>query len=253
MHEALSHLDFLLLLDHLPTVTAGRADIFMPTTAPAESAGTFVNQEGRMLPFASVFDPGTPIRVTGDGDHPPRTFDPVTPGSDPRPAWAILCELQGRTAPLASIRREMEKEDPRFTGLAGLDPEGTGRRVTGDGRMPVEPPSSQRKAEPGSGLRVLAMECLYGSEAIASFSPVLDPVRPEPHVWMHLDDASRLGLAAGETVRMTSDLGRTTATLRLSTAMAPGLLLVPRLRGTPLEIFVPGGGSRNCQVEKEEP
>jgi NADH-quinone oxidoreductase subunit G len=250
MHEALSHLDFLLLLDYLPTVSAERADIFLPTTVPAESAGTFVNQEGRMLPFASVFDPGTPIRITGDGDHPPRTFEPVTPGSDPRPAWAVLCELQGRSASLASIRRELEKADPRFTGLTELDPEGTGRRVTGDGRMPAEL-SSPDSSAPGEGLRLLAMEHLSGSEAIASFSPVLDPVRPEPHVWMHLDDAFRLGLAAGETVRMTSDLGKTTAVLRLSAAMAPGLVLVPRLRGTPLEIFVPGSGLRNCLVEKE--
>jgi NADH-quinone oxidoreductase subunit G len=251
MHEALSHLEWLLVLDYLPTVTAGRADIFLPTTAPAESAGTFINQEGRMLAFASVFDPGTPIGVTGDGGHPPRTFEPVTPGSEPRPAWTVLRELRGRSDSLASIRQELEKADPRFTGLADLDPEGTGRRVTGDGRMPAEPPPSRRPAEPGNGLRLLAMECLFGSEAIAAFSPVLDPVRPEPHIWLHLDDASRLGLAAGETVRLTSDLGRTTATLRLSTAMAPGLVLVPRLRGTPLEIFVPGRSPRSCRVEME--
>jgi NADH-quinone oxidoreductase subunit G len=251
MHEALSHLECLLVLDYLPTVAADRADIFLPTLVPAESAGTFVNQEGRMLPFASVFDPGTPIQVTGDGDHPPRTFEPATPGGEPRPAWAVLCGLQGRSASIASIRRELEEIDPRFTGLSELDPEEGGRRVSVDGGMPPVPPPSLLKTESEKGLRLLAVESLFGSEAIASFSPVLDPVRPEPHIRMHPDDASRLGLAAGETVRLTSDFGQTTAAVRLSAAMAPGLVLVPRLRGTPLEIFVPGGGLRSCVVEKE--
>ena len=123
--------------------------------------------------------------------------------------------------------------------------------MTGTGDVPAAPPPSLPQEEPEKGLRLLATECLYGSEAIASFSPVLDPVRPDPHVLLHPDDASRLGVAAGETIRLTSDLGPTTATVRLSAAMSPGLVVVPRLRGTPLEIFVAGSGPRGCRVAKE--
>jgi NADH-quinone oxidoreductase subunit G len=233
---ALSRLEWLLAIDYLPTGTVRRADLFLPSTAPAESAGTYINHEGRMLPFASVYDPGVPLRVTGGGDHPPRTFETGTPGNDPRWAWAILCELQGRPAALALERRELESCDPRFSGLAALDPEGRGRRVTASATtVPAVPP-----AGPGSTdgpLRLLATENLFGSGAIAAFSRHLDDVRPAPYAWLHVDDAARLGLAAGETVRVTTDAGAAAATLRLTSAMAPGLVVVARRRGTPQKVF----------------
>jgi NADH-quinone oxidoreductase subunit G len=83
---ALSRLELLVVLDCVSSEAVQRADIFLPTTVPAEGAGTFVNFEGRLLPFASAFAPGVPIRETGGGDHPPRSFTGGTPGDQPHPS-----------------------------------------------------------------------------------------------------------------------------------------------------------------------
>ena len=248
--EILAGLEMLITLDYLPTATARRADIFLPTTAPAESAGVFINHEGRMLPFAAVYNPGTPIAITGGGDHPPRTFEALTPGSAPRQAWAVLGALLAKPASLDQLRHDLAAADARFAGLGALIPGETGRRVAGGGEAPHA--SRPPKAATAKGLRLLAMESLFASEAIAAFSPVLDEVRPAPQVIVHADDAARLGLAAGETVRLITDLGQASAILRLSTEMASGIVLAPRLRGTALELFVPGGEIRNCRLEREE-
>ncbi|NIQ93325.1 MAG: molybdopterin-dependent oxidoreductase, partial [Desulfuromonadales bacterium] len=100
----LSRLETLVVVDALPTAAARQADIFLPAAAPAEAAGTYVNNEGRLLPFTTVIAPGVPISVTGHGDHPPRTFDKDTPGSEPLPDWAILDALRGEHRSLEAIR-----------------------------------------------------------------------------------------------------------------------------------------------------
>jgi NADH-quinone oxidoreductase subunit G len=276
MRLALAKLDLLIVLDCLGTITAAQAHLLLPTRVPAESAGTFVNQEGRMLPLSAVYEPGVPIQITGDGDHPPRIFEAITPGSEPRPGWEIIGALLGQNLSLQTVRQQLESADPRFAGLSTLDPEGTGRRVTGSpplekgtqtaglkdsggfaststDEIPPAPLYKGGKSEPErDGLRLLAIASLYGSEAIAAFSPVLDDVRPQPHALLHVDDAARLGLAAGETVRLHTDIGEATAVLELSTIIPPGLVLVPRLRGTQLAIFVPGGPLLPCRLSREE-
>jgi NADH-quinone oxidoreductase subunit G len=81
---ALSRLELLVVLDSIPSEAAQRADIFLPTTVPAEGAGTFVNHEGRMLPFTAAFAAGIPIRETGGGNHPPRSFTGGTSATSSR-------------------------------------------------------------------------------------------------------------------------------------------------------------------------
>ncbi len=247
---ALSRLKLLAALDYLPTEAARRADIFLPTTAPAESAGTFVNFEGRMLPFSTVFDPGVPIEITGGGDHPPRIFEARTPGSFPRPAWAALAALRGASVSLARIRRDLAGADERFAGLASLEG-GEGRRVRGAGSVPEPAPEPLKHPPTEGALRLVATESLFGSEAIASFAPVLDPVRPAPQVWLHAEDGARLGIADGEAVCLRTDLGDVRVAVRLCDAMAPGIVVVPRLRGSELEIFIPGT-PRDCLIVKGE-
>ncbi|MBE0599671.1 MAG: molybdopterin-dependent oxidoreductase, partial [Desulfuromonadales bacterium] len=247
--KALAKLELLVVLDCLPTATAAQADLFLPTTVPAESAGTYVNNEGRMLPFASVFEPGIPLQVTGGGDHPPRHFELLTPGSEPRPAWAALAAIGGETISLTKIRLCLEREDARFAGLHRLDPQGTGQRVAGG--LPAPPAEAPAPAGHGDALRLLATAHLFGSEALAACSPVLDEMRPAPYLLLHVDDAARLGLVAGDRVRLTTGIGEAIAILQLSSAMPPGLVIAPRLRGTPLELFVPGVPLPPCRLEKE--
>ncbi|BCR03384.1 NADH-quinone oxidoreductase [Desulfuromonas versatilis] len=247
---ALSRVDYTLVLDSLPTRTAHKAEAFLPSRATAETAGSFVNFEGRMLAFEKVFEPGLPIRVTGGGSHPPRSFARGTPGDQPRPAWAILAELLGRPADLAAIRAEIETADPRFAGLGKLSVESEGIRVQGAGQLPPPAEAPLPHCEPGGTLRLFAVESLFGSEPLASFSAPLEAVRPAPWVLLHPEDAARFGLNEGDAARLGTERGHAEVTVRLAAAMAPGAAFVPRLFGTALESFVPGSGHLDCTLEK---
>jgi len=249
---ALARLETLVVLDALPTRAARRADILLPTTVPAEGDGTFLSQEGRLLPFASVFSPGLPLQATGGGDHPPRSFAAETPGSLPRPAWAVLAALLGHPVALPPLRQEMATHDPRFAPLAGLGPEGEGARIAGPG-APAPPEARAASDLPAGSLPLLPVEAPYGSELLSSLSPPLAAVTPEPHLLLHADDAAHLGLAAGERIRLTTPRGELVLVLRTSARMAPGVALLPRLRGTVAEPFLPGAGPIPCSIEKEGP
>ncbi len=87
---ALGHLELLVSFDSTPNLAAQRADIFLPTRANAEMAGSYVNNEGRLQAFLPVIDPGVPIRETGAGNHPPREFSQTTPGSCSRARLAVV-------------------------------------------------------------------------------------------------------------------------------------------------------------------
>ncbi len=252
VEAALARLEFLAVLDCLPGQAARRADLLLPTRVAAESSGTFVNQEGRLQAFAPVFTPGIPIRETGAGDHPPRTFPAETPGAQPRTAWALLAALTGAERSLAEVRRELAAADPRLAPLAVVVAEDGGHRLAASGPAPDAPPEPFPHCVPEGTLRLLPVESLFGSELLASLSAPLDPVRPEPRVLLHDDDARRLGLAAGDRARLTTSLGQVEVRVALTSRMAPGLALVPRLRGSALEAFVPAGPPLECRVERWE-
>lgn len=240
MARALGKLEFLLVLDHAPNRLSRQADVFLPTTTLAESSGSLVNNEGRMLSFSSVFSPGTPLKVSSEGSHPPLTFSPTTPGSAPRPAWAALALLRGENQSLEMIRRKIEGSDRRFNGLSLLASDGEGQRIKGLGQPAAERSPIFPQPEPENSLPLLVVENLFGSEILASFSPVLDAVRPDALVLLHPATAASRDLSGGDLVELRTDLESFTLRLKLSPDVAEGLLLAYRLRGTPLEMFAPG-------------
>ncbi|PLX86436.1 MAG: NADH dehydrogenase (quinone) subunit G [Desulfuromonas sp.] len=251
VEAALARLDTLVVLDCLPTRTLHGADILLPTRAPAESDGTYVNNEGRMQTYARVFEPGIPISVSGGGDHPPRTFRPDTPGEQPLPAWAVLEMLRGRPAELTAVRSELVESDARFSGLEELEAGGTGQRVTGSGTLPPagEPPLPG--CTPGGTLQLLSVDAFAGSEPFSALSGPLVAIRPEPHLLISPADAERLDIEDGAPVRLTTERGHLALPARHAAPLPPGLLLLPRLLGTASEPFVPGGPPLDCTVERE--
>ncbi len=245
---ALAQLEYLAVLDHLPTLAVRRSDLFLPSCAPAESGGSFINSEGRLLGFAPAIAPGIPIRVTGHGDHPPRSFLATTPGSQPRPAWAALAELLEVEVDLASLRRQIAQADPRFAPLVGLDPEGEGLRLGAAAAKPAIP--AQHPADPPD-LPLLVTETLFGSELLSAHSAPLAAVTPAPYVLLHPATAAELGLAEAGAAQLSTPFGQARVALRTSAEMSPGLVVVPRLRGTPLETLVPGGGLLDGSLSPE--
>ncbi len=246
--QGLEQLDFLAVLDHLPSLTAAKADLLLPTTALAEGNGTLVNNEGRMQAFAQVFNPGEPLRITGQGNHPPRRFSTTTPGALPCQAWAILAELCALTVDLTEIRRELATKEPRLAGLPELSAEGDGLRVQTGDKGPLPLPSAAPHIS--DSLQLLVCETLYGSELLSAYSAALDPVRPQPYLLLHELDAARLGIAADDLVQLTAVDAQLTLPAQLSDRMATGVIIVPHLRNTELESLYPGQPPLPCRVEK---
>jgi len=246
---ALGGLEFLLVLDCLPGRTARQAHAFLPTTGWAESDGSYVNNEGRMLAYSRAFAPGIPIRVTGGGDHPPRSFEPGTPGSLPRQAWEALAGLGDAEPRLEPIQARIEERDPRFKGLTLVDPEGEGTRISGGCRPPAASPQPLAATGDEQTLPLLAVETLFGSERLASLSATLAPLRAAAELLVHPDLAARLGLGDGDTVLVRTPGECLRLTLATRAGMADGVAITPRLYGTPTELFVPGAVIP-CKLEK---
>ncbi len=90
LERVLAGLELLVVLDYLPSASANRADILLPTATVFESGGSFVNQAGRLQYAAPVHRGGIPIVQTGQGSHPPRLFSNEIPGGEPRSAGLAL-------------------------------------------------------------------------------------------------------------------------------------------------------------------
>lgn len=247
---ALARLEMLAVFDCASTGTVQEADLFFPTTAVEESAGTLINNEGRMQTFGQVFSAGTPLAESAGGSHPPRFFSRDIPGSEPQPAWTTLGSLMGRNADLDGLRHEIEKADSRFAGLSCLEPNGEGLRIAAPRQHPVPPQSSIASVMAPDQLQLLVTETLYGSELLSNLSPCLQDVIPAPFVMVHPQDATRFKLEEGKTVIVGTPAGDLTLILRIKGDMVPGVAIVPRLRGTVLEPLVPGTEPLPCRIEK---
>jgi len=248
---ALAHLELLVCIDGLPTLTTRRADILLPSRVVAESEGVYVNAEGRMQAFARVLEPGVPLRQTAAGNFPPRRFEATTPGSAPLPDWQILARLLGRSEDLAELRAGLEADDARLAGLNALCPGDVGRRVSVPAQEALTPQPRSAGAPPEEGLRLQAVADTFGSGLLASLCRHLQQLVPDPYVRMSARDAASHGVADGDRVRLHTQHASAVVRVLVEGDLTPGLLLVPRLRNTPLEMFVPGSTAWPCRIEKE--
>ncbi len=246
--EGLEQLEFLAVLDYLPSLTAQKADLLLPTTATEEGAGTLINTEGRMQAFDQVFSPGEPLRHAPEGGHPPRSFSPVTAGALPSQAWAILAELCGHPLQLAEIREQLVAREPRLQGLEGLSTEAPGPRVQSAGQQPLQ--AATPAPERDRTLSLLVCQTAYGSEPLSALSKPLESVRPLPWLLLHQLDAARLGIADGDQVCLTADGRKLLVPVRLSNRMATGMAILPHLQNSELASFYPGQPLIPCTVEK---
>jgi NADH-quinone oxidoreductase subunit G len=247
---ALGHLQLLVSIDNTPSLTAQRADIFLPARANAEMAGSYVNNEGRLQAFLPVIDPGVPLRETGAGNHPPREFFQETPGSAAAADWWLLAQLLGCGASLPEVRKAIEQNDERFSGLSTIAAETTGLRLSAKGVLP--PASEQQRSFTAAAgmLTLLATTVPVGSHWLAHLSSPLAATEPQPYVCLHPEHADALGLAVGDRAQLSTHLGQCHVEIRLSAQMLNGVVLAPQLWETALEGMLPGSRF-DCRLEKE--
>jgi len=249
MQLALARLELLAVFDHLPTHTVSAASCFLPTRTLYECGGTFINNEGRMQAFDPVIEPGLPLEVTGAGNHPPRQFEQITPGTDPRSAVHLLQWLLKDPQDLLGLRRQIVAECACLRDLERLTAGDNGRRIADCGE-PLEVNRLEIWDQQGD-LRLLPIAARYGGDQHSRLSPPLASRLQQPCLWLHPEEAAARGFVAGQQLRLHTALGHFHLPLELKAGMVRGRVMVPCLPGTPLEVFTPGGLSLPCQLYAE--
>ena len=234
--QALATLEHLVVQEIFLTETAAFADVVLPAAAFPEKDGTFTNTDRRVQLGRKAIEP---------------------PG-DARPDWWITREL-GRRLGLAwdyehprEIYEESRRLMPSITGISWdrLEREGAvtypcdsetdpGHEVifgdrfpTPDGRgllVPAEvlPPDELPDAEYPMILSTGRLLEHWHTGAITRRAAVLDAIEPEPTVQIHPEDLGRLGLGAGDFVRVTTRRGSIALKARSDRDIPPGLVFIP--------------------------
>ncbi|WP_026416559.1 molybdopterin oxidoreductase family protein [Actinomadura oligospora] len=239
--ERLGALDLLVVADFVPSETARRADVVLPTTQWAEESGTMTNLEGRVLRRRRAVAPPDGVRsdleiiasLAGRLAAPGRwSIEPDEVFEELRAASA------GGTADYSGITYErIDREGGVFWPCPSEDHPGTPRPYaerfpTPDGRarfVPVEhrgPDEDVDDAHPvylTTG-RVLAQ---YQSGAQTRRVAALAEAAPGPFVELHPDLAGRLGIEDGTDVRVSSRRGTATVRARLTGDIRDDTVFVP--------------------------
>ena len=236
VEQALDKVNHLLVLDYLPSASVRRAHVVLPTTTLFErTVATFVNQEGRVQKAPPVHRGGTPLSQISGGNHPPRTFLNDIPGGDPKAAHDVLAEvyaaISGRAPEelLKDLWGWLKGENPVFQALLSSS-EGTRlvpREMAGDRFLSAE----RVEPQPGKpGLELVLVDWTFGTEELSTYSRFATQGETSPKLFMHPDDADRLGFAHAEKVGLRADEQDVVFELALASNMAAGMIIAPRHR-----------------------
>jgi len=230
--EALERLEFLVVQDIFLTETAQLADVVLPAASFAEKDGTFTNTERRVQRVRKALDP--PGRARAD--------------------WRITCDLARRMGHdmaydgPAAIQEEIASLTPSYGGITYdrlergplqwpcTDPEHPGTPFLHEGRFargrgkfhavefapPAELPDEEYPFVLSTG-RILQH---FHTGTMSRRSAVLDELVSVGVIEMHPSDAERLGVADGETVRVSSRRGHIEIAARVTPRVAPGGLFL---------------------------
>jgi assimilatory nitrate reductase catalytic subunit len=241
VEERFNALEFLVVADFVPSETALRADVVLPTTQWAEESGTITNLEGRVLRRERAVSP--PPGVRGDLDVLAALADRLNaPGKWSSEPAEVFDELRrasaGGLADYSGITYErIAAEGGVFWPCPGEEHPGTPRPflerfATADGRArftPVEHRGAVEDVCPDYPLYLTTGRVLshYQSGAQTRRVDRLNKAAPEPYVELHPDVAARLGIAAGALVRVTSRRGTALVRARPTDGIRPDTVFVP--------------------------
>jgi predicted molibdopterin-dependent oxidoreductase YjgC len=231
--EALNRLDFFVVQDIFLSETARLAHIVLPATSFAEKDGTFTNTERRVQRVRKVVEP---------------------PG-DSRPDWWIICQVAQRLGAKgfdydhpSDIMEEIRKLTPSYGGISyerleqgGLqwpcpveDHPGTpilhiNTCVRGKGRfIPLKyiPPGEMPSADYPLVLTTGRSLYHYHTGTMTRRVSGLNVMEPEGAVEINPQDASRLNIAHGDKVRVTSRRGEVITKAKVTETLRPGVVFM---------------------------
>jgi assimilatory nitrate reductase catalytic subunit len=241
VEERLAALDLLVVADFVPSETAARADVVLPTAQWAEETGTVTNLEGRVLLRRAALPP--PPRVRTDLDilaalagrlrapgrfsaEPAEVFDELRAASAGGPAdySGITYErIVAETGVFWPCPGEGHPGTPRLFLDRFATPDGRARFVPVEHRGPAEDIGGGYPVYLTTG-RVLAH---YQSGAQTRRVRALLDAVPGAYVEIHPDLAERLEIEEGADVRVTSRRGSAVAKARFSTAIRRDTVFMP--------------------------
>lgn len=207
--EARARLPFLVVQDAFLTHTAQMADVVLPALVAPEQNGTVSNIEGRI-----------------------QRLRPAVPGpGEARADWGIFAALAERMGRVIAYSGWEEIFDEMRSLIPGLEI---------DARVPLHVSSIQ---DPGSKigegrptetsdadfpLILILGDVLFDRGAMTSRSTAIADLAGEPWALLHPEDGVRLGIAEGNAAVVHSRRGSVAVRAKLSTAVLPGHVFLPR-------------------------
>ncbi|MEJ2023510.1 MAG: NADH-quinone oxidoreductase subunit NuoG [Deltaproteobacteria bacterium] len=232
LEKALETIEYMVVLDYLPSRSIEKADAAFPSATIFErSPATMVNQEGRISKIMPLFPGGAPVSQLSNGNHPAREFQQEIPGADCRPAYETLAEIY---AAVSGEETGSLLEDMRIN-LFNLTQE---NRILkqGDKREIFSCRPRERRAL-NDRMLLYPVEQIFGTEELSCYSRFTEKAEDSPCFRMHADDANRIGLKQGDTVTIGTGERNLSLELKLSASMAEGVITVPRHRTVDWRIF----------------
>lgn len=263
----LKSLDLLVVCDFVPSETALLADVVLPVTQWAEEEGTMTSLEGRVIRRRAVVAPpgearselwvlaelarrlGAPQSLAFPTD-PAAVFDELARASAGGPA-----DYSGLSH--ARLDADEASSGPGlFWPVPATPADGSGTQVTGVTRTsdtaghPGTPRLFlERFATPDGRARMVAVDHVGPSDDVRPGAPIylvtgrvlqhyqsgaqthrvaeLERLVAEPYIELHPVLGSRIGVADGARVRLTSSRGRVEATARWTDAVRPDTVFMP--------------------------
>ncbi|TKB64951.1 MAG: NADH-quinone oxidoreductase subunit NuoG [Nitrospira sp.] len=217
--EALSKLDLLVCQELFLTETAALAHVVLPAASAMEKAGTFTNTEGHVQAVRPAIDP------VGDS----------------RPDWEILSAFSVFLgAPLEygdakEILKEIRAVIPGYGSLGpspippAVDPAAVDRYMNEGYRRDLATRYTlpARDVRQDGTVQLGLTQSLFHSGKLSTYSTGLLQIEPSGLLQMNPVDAARLGLDAGDRVRLSNGQGKFTTTVKVLDRVPEGLAWLP--------------------------
>jgi NADH-quinone oxidoreductase subunit G len=173
------------------------ADVLLPIAPFSETAGTFVNAEGRVQSFHGV----------------------VKPAGDSRPAWKVLRVL-GNLLGLAGFNHETSEE---------VRAEALGDTASVPSRLDNRSDAAVTLVPAAGGLERITDVPIYSADALVRRAPALQHTADAaaPVVGVSAARAQQLGVQAGDSVRVTQGQASAVLPVRIEPLLADNAVRVP--------------------------
>jgi NADH dehydrogenase/NADH:ubiquinone oxidoreductase subunit G len=232
--RALTALELLVVIDHVPGPLVDAAHVLLPAATSYESDGVFVNRAGRAQAFAPANVAGEPVFriIDGNGSFPrvPRSSPPF---GDTRASWWALEQMRelvggGAARDLKGLRGELAGM-PGWGAVGRIEAGSDGvvldvarlARAVGGAAAGGERPAAARE-----GLAIYRLDRTLGSESLSRRSEPMRRMAGPPVARVSVVDAKRLGV--GDAIALEWDGHTLEIAARADASVAPGVVLVPR-------------------------